>query len=161
MKTYIENCDENELIEYKQPGIPAGKVIDYKTEISMSIIIDSLKASAGMINCRGGKVFIGIKPNRELLGLDPVLNPSSRQPDDDILLRRFSDQLWRFNPPVNQYINPTAIPLSSGKRVIALHVEKGKNDIRYEYTDRNTISIYDRVGASTRRTKLLKELGRS
>ncbi len=157
LQDYVEGC-EDEFIEYKQPTTGTGTQQQYSTGLSRSIIVDALKAASGMINTTHGKVFVGITPEKRILGVDPLIPRKPGEPDDDALSRRFTDQFSRFNPPVNQYIKPSIVPLKSGKRVIVLHVERGNAGVRYTFDDNETISIYDRCGPSTRRTQVMRWL---
>lgn len=159
LKAYIGN-GETEFIEFKQPqgsGNTTGQRI-LTTQLTQSIIIQALKSVCAMLNCEGGKVFVGITPEAELMGIDPPVPTTSGKPDDDALSRRFTDQFNRFRPPVNQFVKLSVIPLGSDRRVCALHVEKGHPDTRYAFNDNHTISVYDRCGPSTRSTEVLQHL---
>jgi hypothetical protein len=154
LEDYVKG-GEDEFVEYKQPATGAGVHRQYSTCLSQSIIIDALKAASGMINTAHGRVFIGITPDKIILGIDPPSWTATGEPDDDGLSRRFTDQFDRFEPCVNQYIKPSVVPLGSGRRVVVLHVDRGGSGVRYTFNDNETISVYDRCGPSTRRTEVL------
>lgn len=155
---YTGDC-ETEFIEFKQPREKdlTGQFAP-TAQLTNSIIIQALKSVCAMLNCEGGKVFVGITPEGEVMGIDPLATTASGKPDDDALSRRFTDQLERIKPSANQFVNSSVIPLGSGRRVFTLHVEKGNAGTRYTFNDNKTISVYDRCGPSTRRTAVLQHL---
>ena len=160
---FIAEC-ETEFLEFKQPHEKdsAGKLIPTtrltkKRDDQPGIVAQALKAVCAMINCEGGVVFIGITPEGQILGVDPPAITASGKPDDDTLCDRFADEFWRLKPPVNQYVKPSVIPLSNGRRVVALHVTAPKNGIRYSFYDGREWAVYDRCGPSNRKTQVISD----
>ncbi|MCA9911523.1 MAG: ATP-binding protein, partial [Anaerolineae bacterium] len=161
---FIGEHGETEYVEFKQPHmrdhtgalVPTTRLTK-RIDGRPSIVITALIAVCAMLNCDGGKVFVGITPEGRVLGIDPLINHASQQIDDDALCRRFVDEYRKLEPPINEYVKPTVIPLSNGKRVVVLDVTAPKNGIRYSiWTGRERI-IYDRCGPENRKTQIVTE----
>ncbi len=156
---------ETEFVEFKQPHKQnsTGHQIPSPC-LTQSIIKEALESVCAMLNCEGGKVFVGITPAGQVTGIDPPATMASGTPDDDALSRKFTDQYKLISPTINEYVKPAIIPLSNGRRVVALHVEPPKKEkgVRFAFWDHSKREWWeiDRCGPSNKRTRVVHGLPR-
>ena len=118
----IIDIGENKTIEFKQTLTWDIK----KGSKNKTLLFEIKKAIAGFLNCEGGTLFIGVKDNNDIFGIDDEIEKFFKNKDG--YLRRLTDLIKdAWGQQFNSLINPE-FHILTNKTILAVNVDKSIKD---------------------------------